>query len=262
MNESTYESTQATLNGNRLIRLTNQSFVNRPTLVFLHDSLGSIQLWRDFPIKLGQAVGCNILVYERRGHGESAQLVNSGRTVDYLERQADSLEELLNHCEIDDAILFGHSDGGSIALLAAAKFGHCIRAVIAEAAHIFVEEITLEGIKQAVIQYETGDLKSRLSKYHKEKTETLFWLWANTWLSPAYRNWTIVDFLPSIQCRVLIIQGEKDEYGTLGQVEGIANQITGVASQFIVPDVGHTPHKEATTETLLRTAQFILEMLK
>ena len=261
MNESSYERVATSLNGNRLLFFKNQSFARRPMLVFLHDSLGTIALWRDFPVKLGLATGCNVLVHERSGHGQSAPLVNPSRSLDYLETEADQLEQLLGYYAIDEAILFGHSDGGSIALLAAAKFAHRIRAVIAEAAHIFVEEVTLAGIRQAVTRFETSDLHPRLRKYHGEKTEMLFGLWANTWLSPAYRNWSIERFLPAIQCPVLIIQGEKDEYGTLRQVEGIARQIRGAATRFIVPDVGHTPHKEAPTETLLKTTQFILETL-
>jgi pimeloyl-ACP methyl ester carboxylesterase len=239
----------------------NPLFANNPTVVFLHDSLGSIELWRDFPIKIGQATSCNALVLERSGHGLSAPFESSVRSVDYLERGADRLAELLINIEIGDAILFGHSDGGSIALLTAAKFPNRIRAVIAEAAHIFVEDITLNGIRNAVIQYKTGDLKSRLRKYHGENTEPLFWLWANTWLSPDYRNWQIEHFLHDIQCPVLILQGENDEYGSLKQVKGIASQISGESYQFILRNVGHTPHKEAPVETAQKSVEFILKML-
>jgi pimeloyl-ACP methyl ester carboxylesterase len=231
----------------------------RPTLVFLHDSLGCIALWRDFPNQLAEATRCNVLVYDRHGYGKSHAFESSERRKDYLELEAEVLKDLLEACQIEEAILFGHSDGGSIALIAAAKFPQRIKAILVEGAHIFVEELTLAGIRQAVQAYRTTNLKSRLEQYHGDKTDHVFQAWAQTWLRPDYRYWTIEPFLPMIQCPVLVIQGEKDEYGTLLQVNGITSGVCGPVFQYIVPQAGHTPHKEAAPQTLQRATKFIQE---
>ncbi len=248
------------INGTRLYVRQVDSFQNRPTVVFLHDSVGSVELWRDFPRRLGQAAKCNLMVYERQGFGKSDPLPSPRRACDYLEREADVLGELLLRLKTNHPVLFGHSDGASIALLAASKYPGTIKGVIAEAPHVFVEPITLEGIKKAVASYKHGDLKRRLQKYHGDRTETLFRAWTETWLSEAYRSWNIERFLPAILCPVLLIQSEKDEYGTLKQVESIAAQITGTAREFIVPGIGHTPHKQAPAEILRKAAQFINQL--
>ncbi len=231
----------------------------RPTLVFLHDSLGCIALWRDFPHRLGEATGCNVLVYDRRGYGQSNPFADGERQTDYLEAEADVLHALLMTLDIKDAILFGHSDGGSIALIAAAKYPRQVRALIVEGAHIFVEDVTLAGLRQAVLAYQKTDLKSRLTRYHGDKTDRVFRAWTETWLREDYRHWNIEHFLPAIGCPVLVIQGEKDAYGTLRQVEGIASGVRGAAASFIVSGAGHTPHKEAAPETLARAADFVLK---
>lgn len=229
----------------------------RPTIIFLHDSLGCIALWRDFPQKLGEATQCNVLVYDRRGYGQSAPFKGGDRETDYLEVEAGVLNQLIEQCGIGQAILFGHSDGGSIALIAAAKYPSRIPGVITEGAHIFVEDITLRGIRDAVKAYHTTDLKERLQKYHGDKTGSVFGAWADTWLSDPYRSWNIEAFLPRITCPVLVIQGENDEYGSPAQVDGILRQVAGVARQLLIPSVGHSPHKEAKDLVLQQAASFI-----
>lgn len=248
------------VNGSALRSSQSVSLANRPTLVFLHDSLGSIELWRDFPAALAEATQCNTLVYDRQGYGKSGPFT-SPRAVNYLEQEAEVLAQILAACGIHEAILFGHSDGGSIALLAAAKHPARIRGVITEGAHIFVEDITLAGIREAVEAYRTTNLPTRLQKYHGEKTEAVFWAWADTWLRDDYRHWNIEAFLPRITCPVLVMQGEQDEYGTLAQVAGIVQQVAGEAHQLIIPGSGHTPHREAREVVLHRAAAFINEML-
>lgn len=237
------------------------SNVARPTIVFLHESLGCVELWRDFPKKLGALTQCNVLVYDRQGYGKSSPFTTSDRKNDYLEIEADVLNRLLEQCGLKRVILFGHSDGGSIALIAAAKYPSSIMGVITEGAHIFVEEITLQGIRETVNTYNITNLKERLHKYHGDKTEALFWSWANTWLCAAFRSWNIEGFLPHIHCPVLVIQGEKDEYGSLEQVNGIINQVSGEIHQLIIPSVGHTPHKEAKEVVLERSASFINHLI-
>ncbi|MGF7025003.1 alpha/beta fold hydrolase [Sphingobacterium sp. HSC-15S19] len=152
----------------------NRKYPGNPVIVFLHDSLGSIELWRDLPLRISGALQCNTLVYDRLGHGIAHPMPSPLRTAEYLEKEADTLSELLEELGIDNAILLGHSDGGSIALIAAAKYPDKIKAVICEAAHIFVEEITLNGIEEAINAYQNTNLPDRLAKYHGDKVDTLF----------------------------------------------------------------------------------------
>lgn len=229
----------------------------KPTLVFLHDSLGSIVLWRDFPNKLSELTNCNVLVYDRQGYGKSSPLTIVKRGNYYLETEADVLHQLIEHMQLTKVILFGHSDGGSIALIAAAKYPQHIIGIITEGAHIFVEEITLEGIREAVKLYETTNLKKRLQKYHGDKTQAVFDAWAKTWLSEEYGTWNIEKFLPQIKCPVFIMQGLNDEYGSEAQVDGIVNQVSGKAKKLMIPAIGHTPHKEARETVLEQTTKFI-----
>jgi pimeloyl-ACP methyl ester carboxylesterase len=233
------------------------NFPDRPTIVFLHDSLGCIELWRDFPKKLAEMTKCNIFIYDRLGYGKSEPMPTHERPVNYMELEADILQNLLQKSKIDNAILFGHSDGATIALLTASKFPERVKAVVVEAAHIFVEDITLQGIYEAVENYKNTNLSERLKKYHGNKVETLFKAWTKTWTRNDYRNWNIEHFLPNITCPLLFIQGTSDEYGTLSQVEKTINQVSGKAEKYIIPNVGHTPHKEVAELVLQRVTKFI-----
>jgi pimeloyl-ACP methyl ester carboxylesterase len=230
---------------------------DRPVIIFLHDSLGCTELWRDFPLKLAEAANYNALLYDRIGYGRSVAMPVQTRPVNYLEIEADILNDLLIELKMNDAILFGHSDGGSIALIAASKYPDRIKAIICEAAHIFVEEITLKGIYNALEAFNTTDLARRLQKYHGDKVDALFKAWAETWTTSEYRNWNIEHFLQGISCPLLFIQGGEDEYGTLRQVEETINQVNGKAEKCIIPGVGHTPHKEAAELTLKAAEGFI-----
>ncbi|WP_266206314.1 alpha/beta fold hydrolase [Pontibacter kalidii] len=230
---------------------------NRSVLLFLHDSLGCINLWRDFPERLAQATGCTTLIYDRQGYGQSSPFESINRGQDYLEQEADVLERLLDKLQIPQAILFGHSDGGSIALIAAAKYKNRVKAIVTEGAHVFVEEETLEGIREAVKAYQTTNLPQKLQKYHGSKTEAVFRAWTDTWLSAGFRRWNIEHFLPSILCPVLIIQGEADEYGTLAQVEALVQQAQGPVHRLILSGIGHTPHREAVEQVLQQSVSFI-----
>jgi len=232
----------------------------RPTLVFLHDSLGCIELWRDFPQLLADAVGCNVLVYDRLGYGESIAMPTFERPVDYLEKEADLLNDILEHYTIKQAILFGHSDGGSIALITAAKYPQRITALICEAGHIFVEDITLNGIREAINQYTTTDLKTRLAKYHSNKVEAIFKAWTLTWTREDFRDWNIEHLLPLITCPLLFIQGRNDEFGSLKQLHTTVAAVSGNAEAFIVPNAGHTPHKEAKEAVIKEATSFINEI--
>lgn len=225
--------------------IQHKLYDNAPTLVFLHDSLGRCTLWRDFPEKLSEVTGLNTFVYDRTGYGQSAPFDNGPRRNDYMEREAVILMDLLTEHKIERPVLFGHSDGGTIALLAAAKYKEYIRAVITEGAHVFVEEKTLEGILLMQKQYNTTNLRERLEKYHGNKTQAVFEAWTNIWLSPSYRDWNIEHFLSLITCPVLVIQGTNDEYGTEAQVDAIVEQVSGLSKKCMIINAGHTPHRQS-----------------
>lgn len=239
----------------RILRNTNYS--EKPTIIFLHDSLGCIELWRDFPEKLLEMTQCNILVYDRVGYGKSSNFSNPKRNNDYLEIEADNLNEIITKLSIEKTILFGHSDGGSISLITGAKYPSQIIGIITEGAHIFVEDETLEGINKSIDIYNRTDLRKKLEKYHGDKTEEMFFAWTNTWTSQEYKDWNIEEFLPLIKCPVLVIQGVDDEYGTEKQVKGIVNQVSGISKELLIPDTKHTPHKEKPEFVLEKTAEFI-----
>lgn len=233
---------------------------NRPTIIFLHDSWGCIELWRDFPKKLGVLTSCNVLIYDRQGYGKSCPFSKS-REKNYMEIEADILNEIFEVCQIDKTILFGHSDGGTIALIAAAKYPEKMLGIVTEGAHVFVENITLNGIREMVELYGTSDLKVKLEKYHGNNTEALFWAWANTWTNESYRDWSIEYLLPLIKCPTLIIQGEFDEYGSLAQVDKISEQVSGLATRLVIPNLTHTPHKEDPQLILEQTSKFINQIV-
>lgn len=238
----------------------HNTFQGRPTIVFLHDSLGCVTLWRDLPQKLGESTLCNVLVYDRLGYGKSDPMPTWDRPVNYLEQEAYFLNQLLVKLDVNEVILFGHSDGGSISLIAAAKYPERIKALICEAAHIFVEEVTLKGIKKAIEDYRTTNLAERLAKYHGDKVDSVFKAWANTWTRADYKEWNIEYLLKDITCPLLFIQGEDDEYGTIRQINGTLDQVRGKTEKQIMPGIGHTPHKEAQQETFNAASNFIKKL--
>jgi pimeloyl-ACP methyl ester carboxylesterase len=228
-----------------------------PTIVFLHEALGSVSTWRDFPARLAAGTGCGALVYSRTGHGGSGAL--SGlRSVRYLHEEAlDVLPAVLAHFALSEVVLFGHSDGASIAiLLAGARLG-AVRGVILEAPHVFVEEAALAGIRRTTEAYETTSLRERLSRHHGEGTDALFCAWAEIWRRPGFRGWNIEEYLPSVTCPVLVIQGEDDPYGTLRQVDAVVSQVRGTARPLVLPKCGHSPHSERPDEVLDAVAGFV-----
>ena len=235
---------------------------NRPGLVFLHEGLGSIDQWRDFPEKICIATGCPVLVYDRWGYGGSDPLTEPRRP-DYLHDEAlVSLPEVLNQCAIDKPILIGHSDGGSIAIIYAGTYPQKVAGIITEAAHVFVENVTVKGIKRAVEVYESTDLKERLANFHDNNTELMFRGWAEIWLSPDFRNWNIEEYLPHITCPLLAIQGKDDEYGTPAQVEAIVGKVTGPARASMIDNCGHIPHIQAMDKVFTEMVSFIQELTK
>jgi len=245
------------VSGQKLYTEYDNIFENKPTLVFLHDSLGSAQLWRDFPGKLAKENHCNTLVYDRLGYGKSFPMPTHKRENNYMEAEADLLNDLLTELNISEAIIFGHSDGGTIALIMASKYPEKIRATICEAGHIFVEDLTVKGVKEALEAYKTTNLPERLQKYHGDKVEMIVKAWTEIWLNERFKSWNIEYLLKNITSPLLFIQGEADEYGTLDQVEKTISQVTGSAEKFIIPNIGHTPHKENPEAVLDKVTEFI-----
>jgi pimeloyl-ACP methyl ester carboxylesterase len=236
--------------------------IDRPTLVFLHEGLGCIEVWRDFPETLCEATGCSGLVYDRKGYGGSEKFEGPWST-DYLQKESLLyLPELLKECNIDHAVLIGHSDGGTIALITAAIHGDVVCAIITEAAHIFVEELTIAGIRKTIEAFETTPLKEKLARYHKENTEIIFYRWADRWLSPEFLSWNIERYLPKITCPILVLQGEDDEYGTHAQIQGIVGHVSGPVHSRVIPDCGHVPHFQAKHAVLSEMTQFIGTIVK
>lgn len=251
------KNTSLDLNAIAFTHINN--YPGRPTLVFLHDSLGCIRLWRDFPEKLAALTACNVLVYDRQGYGASCAFSYEKREKNYMELEADILKDLLHYWKIENPILFGHSDGASIALIFAGKYPQIPKAIILEGLHVFVEEITLQGIREAIEMYKTTDLKSRLEKYHAEKTDALFWAWAETWTEESYKDWNIEHFVKEILCPILIFQGEKDEFGTMKQVETVEKNAKGSTQSLLLSEAGHNPHKEVPEKVLKESSLFINE---
>jgi pimeloyl-ACP methyl ester carboxylesterase len=213
-----------------------------PTLVFLHEGLGSISQWRDFPARIVEATGLPAMVYARYGHGQSDAL-REPHGIDFMHREAlESLPELLRLLGIARPILIGHSDGASIALIHAGS-GHSLRGLVAMAPHVFVEDISIEGITAAKRSFETTDLPQKLARHHRDPART-FYGWNDVWLSPAFRGWNIERFLPAIECPLLVIQGQGDEYGSMAQVDAIACQAGGPVNVLKLEQCGHTPQKD------------------
>jgi pimeloyl-ACP methyl ester carboxylesterase len=223
---------------------TGAAAQDAPTLVFLHEGLGSVAMWRDFPARLCAAAGVRGLVYSRPGYGRSTPRPAQQRwQPDFMHRQArEVLPALLATLGVQRPWLFGHSDGGSIALLHAAAFPDAVRGAIVLAPHILVEDVSVLSIAQAREAYLHTDLKQRLARYHDD-VDSAFRGWNDIWLDPAFRAWSIEQEIAAIRCPVLAIQGLDDEYGTLEQIRGIARRVPQ-ARLLELAQCGHSPHKD------------------
>jgi pimeloyl-ACP methyl ester carboxylesterase len=228
-----------------------------PVVVFLHEGLGSVAMWKDFPARLCDAHGLRGLVFSRYGYGRSTpKPAEEAWTPDFMHRQAhEVLPVLFAQLQVERPWLFGHSDGASIALLHAAEFA--VSGVVAVAPHIFVEDISIESIKAARQTYATTDLRERLSRYHADP-DSAFRGWNDAWLSPAFRAWNIEAELDRITCPVLAVQGEDDDYGTLEQIRGIARRLPKTRL-LVLPKCGHSPHRDQPELLSREAGRFILE---
>jgi pimeloyl-ACP methyl ester carboxylesterase len=232
-----------------------------PTIVFLHEGLGCLGMWRDFPDSMAAATGCGALVYSRMGYGAS-EPVRGPRPVRFMHDEAlDVLPAVIERFKLEDIILFGHSDGASIAVIYAGALVAPIRALVLEAPHVFVEPVCVERIARIAEEYETTRLRERLARHHGDNTDSMFKTWTDVWLRPEFRQWNIEEYLPAIQSPVLVVQGEDDEYGTLRQVNAVVTQVNGPARSLVLARCSHSPHSDRPDEVLEAAARFVRQTL-
>ncbi len=237
----------------------------RPLIVFLHEGLGSLAMWKDFPQRLCSAAGCSGLVYSRPGYGRSTpRAAEEAWGLDFMHRQAlEVLPALLQALGVATVArtcterpwLFGHSDGGSIALLYAAARPAQLAGAIAVAPHIKVEDLSVRSIAKAREAYLDSGLRERLARYHDDP-DSAFWGWNRIWLHPPFREWSIEAEIESITCPLLAVQGVDDEYGTLEQIRGIARRVPA-AEMLELPDCGHSPHRDQPDALIAAAESFI-----
>lgn len=252
---------QAAVGGHTLqIKQIGEWSAEQPVLVFLHEGLGSISMWRDFPEALANACGLPALIYDRLGHGGSDP-VALPRPGDFLDIEARrSLPELLVACGIGRPVLVGHSDGGTIALLYAAAFPDRPVACVTEAAHVMFEDKTRAGVASVAERWEhNADFRRRLARHHGAGTEGLVRGWAEAWLRNESRNWSMLDRLGAIRCPLLAIQGADDEHGTPRQLEEIAARVSAPVQTAMLPDCGHVPHHQARDQVNALMRAFIAQ---
>jgi pimeloyl-ACP methyl ester carboxylesterase len=234
----------------------------RTTLVFLHEGLGCVAAWRDYPDLLAAATGLGALVYSRAGYGRSSP-VPLPRSLRYHDAEAfEVLPRVLDLAGGGEAVLVGHSDGATIALLhAGADPGGRVKAVVAEAPHVFCEELSLAGIRKAVEAYERGDLRARLLRLHGDNVDVAFRGWSGPWLDPAFAAWSTEAWLPRLRAPVLVVQGRDDHYGSMAHAERIRAASGGPVDVLELEACGHTPHREQREATLQATAAFVRRAL-
>ena len=226
---------------------------DEPALVLLHEGLGSAGLWRGFPERLAEATGRRTVAFSRFGHGQSDPPAKP-RTPAFMHEEAlEVLPELLARLGLTDPVLVGHSDGASIALIYAAH--HAVAGVVAIAPHVFVEEVCLEEIRRARNAYLETDLREKIARHHRDP-DAAFFGWNDVWLDPAFPDWTITDELERVACPLLLIQGERDQYGTMAQLDQIERRATGHIRRVHL-DCQHSPPTEMPEETVNAIAQFV-----
>ena len=231
---------------------------NAPALVMLHDSLGSIRTWKDFPTALAAATGRSVLVYSRQGFGGSDGF-SGPHPKDYMHHEGDVvLPALLQQLHVKHPVLFGHSDGASISLICAGAHPSLPKAIVLEAPHVFVEGVTLDGVEEAKVVYRTTDLRGKLQRYHADP-DAVFSHWVDIWTAPGFRDWNVTEFIPKIQCPVLLIQGLDDEYGTPAQIDAIAGGRSD-RSVVLLEHCGHSPHRDQPAAVLSATTEFLRKL--
>jgi pimeloyl-ACP methyl ester carboxylesterase len=229
-----------------------------PGLVLLHEGLGCLSMWRDFPDRLHGLSGLAVFAWSRRGYGGSSP-APAPWPVGYMHDEArDWLPPVLQATGFEEMVLIGHSDGASIATIHAAEHpGPALRGLVLMAPHFFVEDVTVASIEQARIAYETGELRRRLERHHGANVDDAFRGWNRIWLDPAFRHWDIRAKLPHIQVPTLLIQGADDEYGTLAQIDAAQAAIAAPVTALVLPECRHSPHRDQPDATLEAIMAFL-----
>jgi pimeloyl-ACP methyl ester carboxylesterase len=227
-----------------------------PTIVMLHEGLGSVTTWGDFPARLAQATGAGVLVYSRAGYGQSSA-IPLPRPLDYMQREAtDVLPQVLDAIGFRRGVLFGHSDGATIAAYYAGSVqDHRVRGVILMAPHFFMEASNIEAIRNTITAYETTDLRAKLARHHAD-VDTAFRGWSGAWLDPGFLKLDTTDALAYIRVPVLVVQGAADPYGTLAQVRVVEDECYCPVETVVMNGVGHAPHRERPEETRAAVSAF------
>jgi len=244
--------------GNTFVRQwTPPSPVTAEPVILLHDSLGSVEQWRDFPAVLAARLRRSVIAYDRPGFGQSS-LRFDAPSLDFIAEEArEHFPALRRALGIDAFGLFGHSVGGAMAIVISATQGEACRFVVTESAQAFVEARTLEGIRTAQAQFADDAQFARLARWHGERARWVLEAWTKVWLDPAFVDWSLDPWLPQVQCPVLAIHGDGDEFGSTAFPERIARGVRGPALLVILPGCGHVPHRERAGEVLERVAAFV-----
>ena len=234
---------------------------NAPTLIFLHEGLGSVSMWKDFPQELSRITGCGALSYSRLGYGQSEKC-ELPRQLNFMHKEGlEVLPSIITQFRIQNYILVGHSDGASIGLIhAGSDYADKLLGMINEAPHVFSESLTISSIKKLRENYNSGNLRVKLEKYHNDIDMT-FNGWADVWLNDEFTDWNIESYLSRIKVPQLIIQGNDDEYGTSAQVEAIVSQSAGSVKTCFFNNCGHSPHSDQKSKTLEVMNEFVRNLL-
>ena len=246
---------EVVVDGKRLETVRYEGDPARPAIVMLHEGLGSVSLWRDLPQRLCERTRCSVVAYSRYGYGRS-DVFTEPREPEYMHHEGEvGLPALLAALEIERPVLFGHSDGASIALICAGTHPALVRALVLEAPHVFVEEISVRSIAEAKTAYAFTDLPAKLARHHADADAT-FAGWNDIWLDPRFRAWNIEPYAERVRCPVLMIQGDADEYGTTAQLDAIAARVPR-SETLLVSGAGHSPHRDASDLVIDRIAAFV-----
>ncbi len=245
------------------LHLDTGAAAEKPTLVFLHEGLGCVALWRDFPEKLCSTMGLNGFIYSRQGYGASDP-IPLPRPIDFMHHEAlNIVSPVLDAANINKAILIGHSDGGSISLIhAGAIKDPRVEAITTIAAHVLNEDLTVKSIEEAKVAFETTNLRDRLAKYHGTNVDCAFWGWNGVWLNPEFRRWNLEEFLPGIEVPALVIQGTEDQYGTVAQIRAIESGLSCLTKTVMIDQAQHSPHLEQQEATISAIVGFFKSCLK
>lgn len=233
-----------------------------PTIVLLHEGLGAVALWRDFPQRLAAATGWGVLAYSRAGHGQSDP-ADLPRPLDFMTREAtEVLPQVLDAAGIGPAVLMGHSDGATIAAIYAGSVADMrIRGLVLIAPHFFTEEMGLAEIARAREAFEAGDLKARMARFHRDPENT-FRGWNDTWLNPEFKDWNVAEVIDYLRIPVLAVQGEDDQYGTRAQIDALETRSYAPVEVVMIPGCRHAPHAEAPDALLSVVTEFIRRLAR